>query len=219
VHVISAHGKYRGRVVYQCTWQDITDRKNARQRLRTASKKSRIATASCKRPWKEPSKHSRMSELKDPYTAGHQKRVAHIACGIARTLGLAGDTVEGLRIASLLHDVGKIQVPSELADQARAAVRPGVPDDKDPRRERSPDSGYGGFSLAGGRKSSPSTREGGRLGLSPGRGGNQIMIEARILAVADAVEAMASHRPYRPALGLDRALEEIESHSGSLFDP
>ena len=157
-------------------------------------------------------------EMRDPYTAGHQRRVTRLAEAIAHELGLDKAVVQGLRLASQMHDVGKIAVPAEilskpgrLADneyqlvQAHSRVghdilqsiefdRP-VADIVLQHHERIDGSGY-------------------PLGLT----GGDILIESRILAVADTVEAMASHRPYRPALGLDVALEEVRDGSGTRYD-
>ena len=159
-----------------------------------------------------------MSELRDPYTAGHQKRVTQLALAIAGDLGLPADRVETLRVAGLLHDVGKVYVPAEILskpgklselefglakahaeagyDVVRTIVFPGpIAQIVRQHHERLDGSGY-------------------PQGLS----GDQIMQEAKILAVADVVEAMMSHRPYRPALGMDIALEEISRNRGLLYD-
>ncbi len=158
-------------------------------------------------------------ESRDPYTAGHQKQVSRLAETIARTMELPDFTVEGIRLAALVHDVGKIQVPAEiLAKPGRLAEpeyllvqnHPMVGYDilKDidfpwpialivkHHHERIDGSGY------------PDRLKGG-----------QIMLEARIIAVADTVEAMASHRPYRPALGIEKSMMEIHERSGTWYDP
>ena len=157
-------------------------------------------------------------EMRDPYTAGHQQRVTQLACAIARQMGLSEEQISGLRLAGLIHDIGKVRVPAEILTNPDGLSEPefmmikahpllgyeilkGI-DFPWPvaqivlqHHERMNGSGY------------PS-------GLSD----EDIIIEARILAVADVVEAMASHRPYRVALGIDKALEEISQKMGVLYD-
>ncbi len=158
-------------------------------------------------------------ETKDPHTSGHQRRVVRLAAAIAAELGLSAHRIRGLRVAGLLHDIGKIYVPAEILSrpgQLRQSeidllhshpsigyeLLKGIPfewpvaDIVLQHHERMDGSGY------------PSRLQ-----------RDQIMQEARILAVADVVEALSSHRPYRPALGLDRALAEIASARGVLYDP
>lgn len=158
-------------------------------------------------------------EQRDAYTAGHQERVTRLACALAHQMGLEEDRLQGLYYAGMVHDIGKISVPTEiLAKPTRLSdiefgiikqhVRSGYEILKDvdfpwpianivvQHHERCNGSGY------------PN-------GLS----GDEILLEARILAVADVIEAMASHRPYRPALGIETALKEIETHKGTLYDP
>jgi putative nucleotidyltransferase with HDIG domain len=157
-------------------------------------------------------------ESRDPYTAGHQRRVAELARAIAREMGLSEWQTMGIYVAGLLHDVGKVAVPSEILS------KPGKITDSEfsiiknhcrvgceilqridfpwpvtkavlQHHERLDGSGY-----------------------PEGLSGDQIIIEAKILGVADVVEAMSSHRPYRPALGLKSALEEVSRASGILYD-
>lgn len=158
-------------------------------------------------------------EMRDPYTAGHQRRVAKLAEAIGRELGMPEARLEGLKLAAEIHDIGKIYVPSEILSkptklteleytiikthpQAGHEILKNI---EFPwpiaeivlqHHERIDGSGY-------------------PRGLKNG----QILPESRILAVADVVEAMASHRPYRPAFGLDRALEEIKLNRGRLYGP
>jgi putative nucleotidyltransferase with HDIG domain len=157
-------------------------------------------------------------EWRDPYTAGHQQRVTRIASDIASALGFSEEQKEGIRMGSLVHDLGKISVPAEILSKPgrltemefgiiKEHPKIGYEILKDiefpspvsdmvlQHHERINGSGYP-FGLAGA----------------------QIIKEARILAVADVVEAMASHRPYRPALGIDAALEEITKNRGVLYD-
>lgn len=158
------------------------------------------------------------AEQRDPYTAGHQKRVTLIACAIGQELKFGAEQLEGLRLASLVHDIGKISIPSEILVAPRKLTpiervlmqgHPGAGHDllKDvnfpwplaqivrQHHERMDGSGY------------PDKIK-----------GEQILPEARVLAVADVVEAMMSHRPYRPGLGLQAALDEITRGRGSAYD-
>jgi PAS domain S-box-containing protein/putative nucleotidyltransferase with HDIG domain len=158
-------------------------------------------------------------EVRDPYTAGHQRRVAQLADAISHKMGLSSKKAMGVRMAALIHDVGKIQIPGELLN------KPG------------PLSAYE-MDLV---KSHPSVgssilkeiqfpwpisdivlQHHARLdgsGYPRDIGGEQMSVEAKIIAVADVVEAMVSHRPYRSALGLEKAIEEISSNRGTLYDP
>ena len=157
-------------------------------------------------------------EARDPYTAGHECRVAELAEAIAVRLGLGAEQVTGVRVAALLHDVGKIVVPSEiLAKPGRLTEIEFELIKTHPRA--------GNEMLAGIEFPWPvaevALQHHERLdgsGYPQGLRGEAIMLEARILAVADVVEAMASHRPYRPSLGGAAALEEIEQGRGSLYD-
>ena len=158
-------------------------------------------------------------ESKDPYTASHQRRVVQLACALAQELGESPDYIEGIRVMGFLHDLGKIAVPGEiLSKPSRLSnyefnlikVHPQAGYDilKDidfpwpvalavlQHHERLDGSGY-----------------------PHGLLGHDIIQEAKILAVADVVEAIASHRPYRPALGVDQAMAEISRHQGVLYDP
>jgi PAS domain S-box-containing protein/putative nucleotidyltransferase with HDIG domain len=159
-----------------------------------------------------------IAETRDPYTAGHQRRVAQLASTIAREMKLPEEQVSKIRIAGLLHDIGKVAVPSELLS------KPGKLSETE-------------FDLI---KTHPQLgkeilktmelpwvicpivlQHHERLdgsGYPRGLTGDEISLEARILAVADVVEAMASHRPYRPSLGIDAALEEISKNKGKLYD-
>ena len=157
-------------------------------------------------------------EMRDPHTAGHQQRTTQLACAIAKEMGLSKERIGGLRLAGLIHDIGKVRVPAEILMNPDGLSEPEFMMIKaHPRlgyeilktidfpwpvaqivlqhHERMDGSGY------------PS-------GLS----GEDIVMEARILAVADVVDAMASHRPYRAALGINKALEEISQNKGVLYD-
>lgn len=157
-------------------------------------------------------------EMRDPSTAGHQRRVAQLGAAIAHELQLPEDQVEGVHLAGVVHDVGKIRVPAEILSKPRrlmemefALIKEHAQDGYEilksidfpwpiaqivrQHHERLDGSGY------------PQALK-----------GDQILLEARILAVADVVEAMSSHRPYRAALGVEAALKEIERGRGGVYD-
>lgn len=157
-------------------------------------------------------------EKRDPYTAGHQVRVSHLATAIAQQMQLDAEKMDGMRLGGMIHDIGKIHLPAEILSRpgklsevefalVKAHSKVGadiVADVEFPwpvaqmilqHHERLDGSGY-----------------------PNGESGDAILIEARILAVADVVEAMASHRPYRPALGIDKALDEIRQGRERLYD-
>ena len=160
-----------------------------------------------------------VAERRDPYTAGHQRRVSQLATAIAREMGLDEDQADCVRVAGMLHDTGKVVIPGEilskpssLSEFEYAIIKTHPKVDYEivegiefpwpiartvlQHHERLDGSGY------------PS-----------GLKGDEIIPEARILAVADVVEAMSSHRPYRPSLGLEKALAEVSAGSGTRFDP
>lgn len=162
---------------------------------------------------------AKLVETRDPYIVGHQERVALLAMAIADELGLDDESREGLRVASLVHDVGKLKIPMEILskpgvlstvemDLVRSHPQAGWEIMKEinypwpvekiilQHHERMDGSGYPNALF-----------------------GEKIMREARILAVADVVEAMSSDRPYRPALGIERALDEISKGRGRFYDP
>ena len=205
--------EYEGKPAALSIARDITERKIAEEerkqsfeRLRRALEETVNALASA-------------VEMRDPYTAGHQHRVTSLACAIAEEMGLPKERTEGIHLAGVIHDVGKIRVPAEILswpgqlteiDFNLIKTHPQVGYDILKRielphevtkimlqhHERLDGSGY-----------------------PAGLKGDEILLEARILAVADVVEAMASHRPYRASLGIDRALEEISKNRGILYDP
>lgn len=158
-------------------------------------------------------------ELRDPYTAGHQRRAADLSRAIAREMALPEERTETLYLAALIYEIGKIHIPAEVLSN------PAQLDDME--RELIRTHANAGFEIL--RKidfpwpiAQIVLQHHERLdgsGYPQGLQGAQILPEARILAVADVVEAMLSHRPYRPALGLDAALGEITRHRGVLYDP
>lgn len=212
LYVFRKNIEWNGSRQYQVVYQDITLRRRAEEKLNETLESLRqsikitiqvLGTA---------------SEAKDPYMAGHQKRVADLARAIATEMKLPQEKIEAIRMASAIHDIGKISVPSEIL------CKPAILSDLEfsfvknhPRysydiikevespwpladivyqhHERMDGSGY-------------------PLGLKE----KEILIESRILAVADVVEAMVSYRPYRPALEIKIALAEIENNAGKLYD-
>lgn len=158
-------------------------------------------------------------EKRDPYTAGHQQRVAHLARAIAKEMGLSTEVIDAIRIAGLIHDLGKISVPVEILS------KPGAINGNEFGIIKShPQIGYDilkeiefPFSIAQIVLQHHERMDG--SGYPLGLSGEAILQEARILGVADVVEAMASHRPYRPALGIDVALEEILRNKDTIYDP
>ncbi|MCK5787015.1 MAG: PAS domain S-box protein [Candidatus Sabulitectum sp.] len=184
---------------------DITGRMNAFQQLQKTIDGVVLAM-------------SRLVDMKDPYTSGHQKRVADLACAIGSELGMKRHLVDGLKIAGILHDIGKMAVPTEILTKPGPITRSEmlllrehaedgydilksidfpwpVADIVLQHHERIDGSGY-------------------PLGIK----GQEIRLEAKILAVADVVEAMATMRPYRASLGLHEALQNITAGSGVIFD-
>lgn len=157
-------------------------------------------------------------EIRDPYTAGHQRRVAQLACAIAGELGYSGDRLEGMQVIGFLHDIGKIVVPAEIL------AKPGELNDLEFNMIKA--HAQVGYNILKGIEfpwpvSTAVLQHHERLdgsGYPGGLRGEDIILEARILAVADVVESMASHRPYRPALGIKSALHEISRHGGTRYD-
>jgi PAS domain S-box-containing protein len=157
-------------------------------------------------------------EKRDPYTAGHQRRVTKLCRAIATRLGFSWERIQGLRMAAAVHDLGKIHVPAEILN------KPG-PISKHERAiiRMHPRTGYEilkgiqfPWPLAEIIYQHHERLNGG--GYPRRLAGDRILPEARILAVADVVESMVSFRPYRPELGLEAALTEIRKHSGTLYD-
>jgi len=158
-------------------------------------------------------------ELRDPYTAGHQQKVAELATAIARTMRLEETRIDQLQMAAVTHDIGKMYVPSDILSKPGKLSK--IEFDLIKTHPRS------GYDIVKGMDFPSSVADAvlqhhERLDGSgyPGRlKGEDVILEAKILAVADVVEAMASHRPYRSALGINKALEEISENSGKLYDP
>jgi HD-GYP domain-containing protein (c-di-GMP phosphodiesterase class II) len=192
--------------------RDITERKKAEEELKQTLESLRKAVGATIQAMVS------AIEMRDPYTAGHQLRAANLACAIAMEMVLPQDKIEGLRMAGSIHDIGKLSIPAEILSKPTKLTniefslikehsRIGYEMLKDvespwplaqivyQHHERMDGSGY-----------------------PQGLKGDEILMEARIMAVADVMESMASHRPYRPALGIETALEEIEKNKGILYD-
>jgi len=192
--------------------QDITERKRAEEALERTLERVRKSLSGVIHAM------TITVETRDPYTAGHQRVVATLARAVAEEMGLAEERVDSVHMAGFVHDLGKIAVPAEILSKPgkltpiqygmiRTHPEVGheilksiefpwpIADIVLQHHERMDGSGY-----------------------PRGLPGDRILLEARILAVADVVEAMASHRPYRPGLGLRRALEEIAECRGRLYD-
>ncbi|MBI5590728.1 MAG: HD domain-containing protein [Deltaproteobacteria bacterium] len=157
-------------------------------------------------------------EMRDPYTAGHQQRVAALACAMAEEMGLPDPVIDAIRMAGRVHDIGKISVPSEILSKPSRLKENEMSLIKEHARV--------GFEiLSKVRFQSPIAKivlqhheRINGTGYPEGLRGPDILLEARIIAVADVVEAISSHRPYRPALGIDTALHEITKNKGALYD-
>ncbi len=193
--------------------EDITERKVAEERLKETLEGLRRAISTTIQVL------TIAVETRDPYTAGHQRRVTDLARTIAAEMNLPPEQREGIRLAGSIHDIGKISIPAEILSKPTKLT----PTEMSLIRLHA-EHGYAILKDVG----SPwplaeivyghHERMDGS-GYPRGLKGDEIIMEARILAVADVVESMASHRPYRPALGIDAALDEIEKNKGILYDP
>ncbi|MCX7796021.1 MAG: HD-GYP domain-containing protein [bacterium] len=156
--------------------------------------------------------------MKDPYTSGHQKKVSDLACKIGGKLGLSSTEIERIRIAGLLHDIGKIAIPAEILN------KPGRLSELEFEIVKThPKIGYdivkNVSSLSDITEIILQHHE--RLngsGYPRGLKEDEILLSAKILAVADVVEAMSSHRPYRPAFSIEEVIRELKENSGKLYD-
>jgi len=208
--MFSAEGHYYGRVWY---FRDITEHKKYEKSLIQSfqqTKKTLNDTIDT---------IAKIVEMKDPYTSGHQQRVASLVMAIAREMKLGDDHIDHLRMAAIIHDIGKIHVPSDILS------KPGRLNDMEFGLIRTHT--QGGYDIVkdmdlpcGIAQSILQHHE--RLdgsGYPKGLRDEEILLASKILAVADVVEAMASHRPYRPALGVTAAMEEISKNRGKLYEP
>ncbi len=162
---------------------------------------------------------SRVVESRDPYTAGHQRRVAQLVRAMARARGFPGERVEAMYMAAIIHDLGKIGIPAEILSKPGRLTRIEfelIKTHPEVGADILHDVDFG-WPLREAVLQHHERMDG--SGYPRGLSGGSIAEEARILAVADVVEAMAAHRPYRPSLGIERALEEIETNRERLYDP
>jgi len=212
MEVVSHLIEFNGRHANMALGQDVTERERAREQVLHYTEQLKDALMNTVQV------ATTLSELRDPYTAGHERRVASIAVALGDELGLEAQRVKGLQVAGLLHDIGKITIPSEILSKPgklsaieyqliqghsqtgyevlkTVAFPWPVAEVVLQHHERLDGSGY-----------------------PHGLKGEAIHLEARILAVADVVEAMSAHRPYRAALGIELALAEIERGRGNQYD-
>ena len=203
---------YHGKPAIIGLIQDISEKKHAEERIQNyvvqlkATFMSTVQLATS------------LSEMRDPYTAGHERRVSEIAVAIATEMGMDEQRLEGIKVAGFLHDIGKISIPSEIL------VKPGRLNATE-------------YALVQGHAQASyevlkhvefpwpvatiALQHHERIdgsGYPNGLKGDGMLLESRIMAVADVVEAMASHRPYRPGLGIDKALAELERGRGTAYD-
>lgn len=213
VGVHGSRGMIQGRHVIIGMIQDITERRLGEEKIRSYVERLERSIMSTVQAI------SQMVDLRDPYTSGHERRVGDLAAAIGREMGMNEHQTTGLRVAGNVHDVGKIAVPAEILSKptrlspaefaiVKTHAEQGYEILKDidfpwpvtaavhQHHERLDGSGY-----------------------PKGLRGDDICIEARILAVADVVESMSTHRPYRPALGVEAAFAELQKHRGILYDP
>lgn len=208
--ILGSDGELKG---YRGTDRDITARKHSEAALRDSYLKMKqalngiVQALAC------------TIELKDPYTAGHQQRVTQLAGAICEVMGLASEQIERVRILGYLHDIGKIAVPGQIL------IKPGKLSEMEFDIVKThAQKGYEildklsfGWPIAQAVYQHHERLDG--SGYLQGLSGSDIIQEARILAVADVMEAMVFHRPQRPGLGIDQALEEISTNKGILYDP
>ncbi len=226
IEVSISKWKDSGRYFYTYIMRDITERKIAEKRINKTLSDLQIVHENLNKSYEHVNRTiedsirtiAKTIEVRDPYTSGHQKRVAELAVQIAHEMNLKENVIKAIEMAAEIHDLGKIQIPSEILS------KPGVLSPLE-------------FNLI---KNHPYV--GAELlkhtdfpwplaeiiyqhheridgsGYPRGLKGEEIMIEAKIIAVADVVEAMSSHRPYRPALGIDKALQEINEKSGQIYE-
>lgn len=196
-----------------CVAQDITERQRAREQIENYVNELESAIQGTVQSI------SSMMDKRDPYTAGHQRRVGEIAAAIALEMGFDENAIKGIRIAGSIHDIGKIAIPAEILSKPTKLTNI----EYDLIKTHTT---IGYEILRDVKFSWPITdvihqhhEHFDGSGYPNGLRGDEIIVEARIMSVADVIEAIASHRPYRPALGLEVALAEIERNRGKFYDP
>ena len=211
---IHCHKDATGRMTrYYGANQDITERKQAEAKLGSTLRNLRKAIGGTIQAIVQ------VVEMRDPYTAGHQKQVADLARSIATEMGLPPDVIEGIRMAAIIHDIGKVSVPAEILS------RPGKLTQNE--FELIKDHALAGYDILKDVEFPWPIAEiiyqhHERLdgsGYPRGLKGDEVLLEARIIALADVVEAIASHRPFRPAQGIEAAMDEVSKNRGTLYDP
>jgi urea ABC transporter urea binding protein len=199
-------------IATQGFFRDVTERKQAEEEVKKSQDRLQKAMQNIVRVT------AATVETRDPYTAGHQQRVTDLALAIAHELGISGEQIQEISMASIVHDIGKIYVPSEILS------KPGRLSEAEFNIiKEHPQAGYDIFKnielpwpiaeiiLQHHEKLDGS-------GYPRGLKGEDILLSAKIITVADVVEAMSAHRPYRPALGISKALDEISQKKGILYD-
>ncbi len=193
--------------------RNITPRKRAESELKQSLYKLEVTIENTLRAM------AKILETRDPYTAGHQQRVAVLAMAIAKEMHLPENQLKGLHIAALIHDIGKICVPAEILSRPT-----NLTESEFALLKTHPEVGYKILKNIEFRwpVAEIIVQHHERLdgsGYPRGLKNGEIMLEAKILAVADVVEAMLSHRPYRPTRGIKTTLEEIEDNKNILYEP
>lgn len=190
---------------YEGIEEDITEIKQSHERVKKALAATVQAIASA-------------VEVRDPYTAGHQLRVSQLVSAIAREINFSADQIEGIHLAAMIHDLGKMSIPSEILSKPSK-----LSEIEFSLIKIHPQAGYNilkdiEFPWPIARIILEHHERLNGSGYPNGLKGEEILLESRIIAVADVVESMASHRPYRPSLGIEAALEEIKRNEGILYD-
>jgi PAS domain S-box-containing protein len=212
LHVYRKEIFWDGQKQFQVIYQDITLRRQAEKKLSETLESLRQSIKVTIQVL------GMATEARDPYTAGHQVRSAEIARSIAMEMGLSKDRIDGIRLAGSIHDIGKLAIPGEILSKPTKLTSIEFSLVKEHC-----ESGYqmlksveSPWPLAEMVYQHHERMDG--SGYPRNLKKDDIIMEARILAVADVVESMASHRPYRPSLGIEAALEEIEKNRGTLYD-
>ncbi len=194
-------------------FRDLRERKMVQEELEQSNKKLRKLLQETIKSL------ASAAEKRDPYTAGHQERVTRLACAIAEEMNLSPERIEGIQMAGIIHDIGKIYVPAEILSKPTSLDPPEIA-----LIQKHPQVGYEilkGIEFPWPIAEIVLQHHERMLGSGYPRGlqGEEILLEARIIGVADVVEAMYSHRPYRPSLGIEAALKEIFVNRAFLYDP
>jgi PAS domain S-box-containing protein/putative nucleotidyltransferase with HDIG domain len=202
----------QGRVEILAIGRDVSERKHALEEARQSAERLLGAMEHAIQAM------AMVVEMRDPHTAGHEQRATQLACAIANEIGLSKEQIYGLRLAGLIHDIGKVRVPAEIL------MNPdGLSEPEFMMIRAHPRLGYEvlrtiDFDWPVAQIVLQHHERMNGSGYPSGLSGEDIIMEARILGVADVVDAMASHRPYRAALGINKALAEISQNRGVLYD-